>query len=261
MHRIVMVMVLMSAGGVVAAAQTGGGSVRVTTTPSPLGLGQNRFDVTVEDAKGLPVANADVALSLVMPADPKTRHPEMRTEGRLNNVGGGKYNGVVIVTMAGAWNVTVTATQAGRPVGQSKVTLTAHATRAAAEAAAAQPAAAQHGAATHTHAAAAALKNPAPPTPQSVATGAALFAKQCASCHGAGGRGDGAMAAKLKSTPADLTDAEWKHGPSDGEIFTLIRDGAKNAGMKAYRGVIADPQIWDLVNYIRSLGPRPSSAR
>ena len=92
-------------------------------------------------------------------------------------------------------------------------------------------------------------------TAESVANGGAVFAKQCASCHGAGGKGDGAVAAKLKSKPSDLTDAEWKHGPSDGEIFTLIRDGAKNAGMKAYRGVLTDPQMWDLVNYIRSIGP------
>ena len=69
------------------------------------------------------------------------------------------------------------------------------------------------------------------------------------------------MAAKLKSKPADLTDAEWKHGPSDGEIFTVIRDGVTTAGMKAYRGVLTDRQMWDLVNYIRTLGPKPSAAR
>ena len=70
------------------------------------GSGSELFEVTVQDAKGRPVTNAEVSLLLVMPADPKTKHPEMRTEGRLNNVGGGKYNGIAIVTMAGAWNVT-----------------------------------------------------------------------------------------------------------------------------------------------------------
>ena len=105
------------------------------------------------------------------------------------------------------------------------------------------------------------MKNPVQATAESVSNGAAVFAKQCASCHGASGKGDGAMAAKLKSKPADLTDAEWKHGPSDGEIFTLIRDGAKNAGMKAYRGVLSERQMWDLVNYIRSLGPPSASTR
>ena len=240
-------------------AQKGGASVTLTTTPNPLGLGQNRFDVLVKDARGNPVADADVSLSLVMPADPKTNHAEMRTDGKLNNVGGGRYNGVAVVGMAGTWNVGITATKNGDPIGQTKATLVAHATRPAAQAQGAPGT--QHDPHTHTHADAAALKNPVPVTPDSVSAGAAIFAKQCASCHGASGKGDGAMAAKLKSKPADLTDAEWKHGPSDGEIFTLIRDGAKNAGMKAFRGALTDRQMWDLVNYIRSIGPASSAPR
>ncbi len=251
MRRIIVL--LMVVATVAAGAAQTGASVTLTTTPNPLGLGQNRFDVSVKDAKGQPIANAEVALSLVMSSDPKTKHPEMRTEGTLNNVGGGRYSGVAMVTMAGAWTVTATATRNGQPLGHAKATLTAHATRSGAAADRAKPPAAQHGGHTHTHAAAAALKNPVPMAPESVAAGTAIFAKQCASCHGARGRGDGALAAKLKSMPADLTDAEWKHGPSDGEIFTLIRDGAKSAGMKAYRGVLTDRQMWDLVNYIRSL--------
>lgn len=111
-----------------AAAQSGVATLTLTTKPSPLGLGQNLFDVVVKDAKGRPVTDADVALSLVMPADPKTKHPEMRTEGKLNNVGGGKYNGIAIVSMAGKWVVTVTATQKGKEVGRTKQRLTAYLT-------------------------------------------------------------------------------------------------------------------------------------
>ena len=235
-------------------------SITLTTTPTPLGLGQNRFDVLVKDVTGTPVPDADVALSLVMPADPKTHHPEMRTEGKLNNVGGGRYNGVALVAMAGTWNVGVTATKNGKPIGQTRATLVAHATRPAAAQEQAAPGT-KHDPHTHTHADAAALKNPVPTTPESVSAGAAIFAKQCASCHGSSGKGDGAMAAKLKSKPADLTDVEWKHGPSDGEIFTLIRDGARNAGMKAFRGALTDRQMWDLVNYIRSIGPKSAAPR
>ncbi len=235
------VLLVVAASVIRGGPQSGAGVVTLTTTPTPLGVGQNRFDVVVRDATGQPVATADVTLSMVMPADPTTKHPEMRTEGKLNHVTGGRYSAVAMVTMAGNWNVTVTAAQNGKIIGQHKATLAAHTTRP------------KHEPHTHTHAAAAALKNPAPATPESVARGAALFAKQCVSCHGSEGRGDGAMAAKLKSKPSDLTDAEWKHGPSDGEIFTLIRDGAKNAGMKAYRGVLTEREMWDLVNYIRTI--------
>ena len=113
MGRIVAVAAIL-AFAVSVAAQSSVATLTLTTKPSPLGLGQNLFEVAVKDAKGRPVTNAEVALLMVMPADPKTKHPEMRTEGTLNNVGGGKYNGIAIVTMAGEWDVTVTATPQGQ---------------------------------------------------------------------------------------------------------------------------------------------------
>ena len=43
-------------------------------------------------------------------------------------------------------------------------------------------------------------------------TGAADFAAFCSGCHGAGGRGDGEMAADLATQPADLTQLSAKNG-------------------------------------------------
>jgi nitrogen fixation protein FixH len=108
-------------------AQSSVATLTLTTKPTPLGLGQNLFEVSVKDAKGQSVTNATVALQLVMPADPKTKHPEMRTEGTLNSVGAGKYNGIAIVTMAGDWDVTVTAKQNGKEIGRKTQRLTAYA--------------------------------------------------------------------------------------------------------------------------------------
>jgi nitrogen fixation protein FixH len=112
-----------------AAAQSNIATLTLTTKPSPLGLGQNLFEVTVTDAKGRAVTDAAVTLLLLMPADPKTKHPEMRTEGTLNNVGGGKYNGIAIVSMAGDWDVTVTARRSGKVLGEKKARLTAYASQ------------------------------------------------------------------------------------------------------------------------------------
>ena|SRR5688572_8546273 len=112
-----------------AAAQSHVATLTLRTKPSPLGLGQNLFEVAVNDAKGRPVTDAEVTLLLLMPADPSTKHPEMRTEGKLNNVGGGKYNGIAIVTMAGAWDVSVTARHKGKVLGEKKTRLTAYALR------------------------------------------------------------------------------------------------------------------------------------
>ena len=117
----------------VSAAAQSGATLTLATKPSPLGLGQNLFEVTVKDAKGQPVADAEVTLLLVMPADPKTKHPEMRTEGKLNNVGKGKYNGIVVVSMAGDWDVTVTAMRKGRELARKQQRMTAHLTRPAPE--------------------------------------------------------------------------------------------------------------------------------
>ena len=128
MGRIV-VFVFFLAAIVSASSQTSVATLTLVTKPAPLGLGQNVFEATVRDAKGQPVTTADVSLLLLMPADPKTKHPEMRTEGKLNNVGGGKYNGIAIVSMAGDWDVTVTAKLNGKEIGQKKARLTAYLTR------------------------------------------------------------------------------------------------------------------------------------
>jgi len=125
MGRIVSIALLVAIASSVS-AQTGVASLTLTTKPSPLGLGQNLFEVTVKDAKGQQVTNADVSIVLLMPADPKTKHPEMRTEGKLNNVGAGKYNGIVLVTMAGEWHVTVTATRSGKEIARKTERLTAY---------------------------------------------------------------------------------------------------------------------------------------
>ena len=127
MGRIGAVAVLL-AFAISAFAQSHVATLTLTTKPSPLGLGQNLFKVVVTNAMGRPVTSAEVALLMVMPADPKTKHPEMRTEGALNSVGDGKYNGIAIVTMAGEWDVTVTAKQSGKEIGRKTQRLTAYAT-------------------------------------------------------------------------------------------------------------------------------------
>jgi mono/diheme cytochrome c family protein len=100
------------------------------------------------------------------------------------------------------------------------------------------------------------LKNPVASSPASITAGAAAYKKYCAFCHGADGKGNGPLAPK-DSMPSDLTDAMWTHGSTDGEIFTLITAGAgANSKMIAFKGKIPDQDIWHIVNFIRSLGPK-----
>lgn len=101
-----------------------------------------------------------------------------------------------------------------------------------------------------------ALKNPVPSTPASITAGAAAFKKYCAFCHNADAKGNGPLAPK-DSNPPDLTDAEWVHGPSDGEIFTVIVNGAgPNSKMVGFKGKMPAQDVWHIVNYLRSLGPK-----
>jgi mono/diheme cytochrome c family protein len=99
---------------------------------------------------------------------------------------------------------------------------------------------------------AAKIRNPVPPTPESLAAGKRAYGQLCASCHGASGKGDGSGAG-AGAQPADLTDAVWDYGSSDGEIFTVIHDGTSQ-DMGSYSARLKDAEIWNVVNYIKTLG-------
>ena len=90
-----------------------------------------------------------------------------------------------------------------------------------------------------------------------IARGRELYKRQCQSCHGETGTGDGPIAERLGFSPGDLTDAEAMGGQTDGEIFWKIATGRDAMpGFKTVMG-LDDQQIWDLVNHTRSLAIRP----
>ena len=98
-----------------------------------------------------------------------------------------------------------------------------------------------------------AMKNPVASSAESIASGQAAYAKNCRFCHGPEAKGDGTMAPK-DSHPSDLTDAKWDRGATDGEIFLVIRDGAgPKFDMKGYKSKMTEPDIWNVVNYLRSV--------
>jgi mono/diheme cytochrome c family protein len=118
----------------------------------------------------------------------------------------------------------------------------------------------KHEAGEHHHADAAALKNPVQATGASIAKGKGLFAKNCATCHGTKADGNTPTGKALNPPASNLTDAAWKHGGSDGEIFTMITKGAAGTGMTSWEKSILEKDRWNLVNYIKSLGPKKTEA-
>jgi cbb3-type cytochrome c oxidase subunit III len=96
------------------------------------------------------------------------------------------------------------------------------------------------------------LKSPVPYSKKSIDRGRAIFLQNCTSCHGENGKAEGSLIADA----TDLTTPSlYKSGTSEGEIFHSIRDGAGDQ-MPAFKSQIAsETDIWNLVNFIRSLWP------
>jgi cbb3-type cytochrome c oxidase subunit III len=103
------------------------------------------------------------------------------------------------------------------------------------------------------------LKNPEPGNAETVEAGKKLYARHCASCHGPNAKGDGGMALS-GGTPSDLTDEAWDYGSTDGEIFVAIKEGV-SADMLAYKDKLNDKQIWQVVTFLRSVGPKPKAEK
>ena len=97
------------------------------------------------------------------------------------------------------------------------------------------------------------LKNPVASSPESIKAGQTAYSKNCRFCHNADAKGNGPMAPE-GTHPSDLTDAKWDRGSTAGEIFLVIREGAgPKFDMKGYKSKMTEPEIWNIVNYLRSL--------
>lgn len=95
--------------------------------------------------------------------------------------------------------------------------------------------------------------NPIEMSDDSVRAGRRVFGRFCRSCHGMRADGQG-MTAPSGSRPANLVDDQWDHGSTDGEIFTVIREGVPPAyDMDAWEGRITDDDIWNIINFLRDL--------
>lgn len=94
-----------------------------------------------------------------------------------------------------------------------------------------------------------AMKNPVKADAASVAEGKELYNKNCASCHGKTGLGDGVKARTLETFPGDFSKPAYQN-LSDGELFGKTKIGRED--MPAFSGKIADEDIWSIVNYTRT---------
>lgn len=83
-----------------------------------------------------------------------------------------------------------------------------------------------------------------------VAHGKAVYAQNCASCHGEKGLGDG-----IAATPEtrNLVKGDWKQGGTSIALFKTLQTGIEGTGMVSFKEQIKPIDRWSLVHYIRSI--------
>jgi mono/diheme cytochrome c family protein len=89
-------------------------------------------------------------------------------------------------------------------------------------------------------------------TSMSTVAGRYLSAADCASCHGQNGT-DLTPAGRGMSPRAVALNSATVQAYSDRELFSIIGEGVRFTGMPGFTGAETNDQIWNLVDFLRSL--------
>ncbi len=87
-------------------------------------------------------------------------------------------------------------------------------------------------------------------TAEGLEQGVALFQTHCSYCHGA--RGEGGRG-------ADLTTGQYRHGGTEANLFTTVRNGIPGTEMPAVRAT--DDEVWKMVAFVKKLGTIPTGEK
>lgn len=85
-----------------------------------------------------------------------------------------------------------------------------------------------------------------------IAHGKKVFTENCAMCHGAEGKGDGAAGQALNPKPRNLVEGPWKKGGGYLGLFNVVTNGLPGTSMAAY-GHLKLVDRWALVQFINSI--------
>lgn len=86
-----------------------------------------------------------------------------------------------------------------------------------------------------------------------LAVGARVYQMQCASCHGAVGRGDGPASLGLDPAPADLSDFRGLAGATPLDFYRRITIGVAGTAMPAYENRLPAEERWAVALYASTL--------
>lgn len=96
--------------------------------------------------------------------------------------------------------------------------------------------------------------NPHTNTPEIIQAGSTLYTKQCASCHGAQGMGDGEAGRDLSPSPALLAYIIQMPMSVDEYMLWTISEGGQPFGteMPSFKNSLSEDEIWKIVTFIRA---------
>ena len=97
-----------------------------------------------------------------------------------------------------------------------------------------------------------------PTSPPVPSRAAALYAQQCAACHGSAGRGDGPTAAALDPPPIAFSDATRAAQRTPFALYEVISQGVPGTAMAAFSS-LSDADRWDLAFYIGGMSYSPQA--
>jgi high-affinity iron transporter len=98
-----------------------------------------------------------------------------------------------------------------------------------------------------------------PAQPPNVAAAAALYQAQCAACHGATGRGDGPLAARLNPPPVAFTDKARARQRSTFALYQVISQGLQGTAMPSFSS-LSESDRWALAFFIAQFAHDPDQA-
>src|SRR5258708_4283752 len=93
-----------------------------------------------------------------------------------------------------------------------------------------------------------------PVRPPSLARGRAVFAEQCAACHGAAGHGDGPKPGHPRApTPAALADPAPRSGLAPLDIYRKLTIGVAGPAMPQFEETLSEEDRWAVTAYAATL--------
>jgi mono/diheme cytochrome c family protein len=106
------------------------------------------------------------------------------------------------------------------------------------------------------------MSNPLPRTRETVERGATIYEKNCASCHGTTGLGDGPVGRSLSPPPANLAFlsqmpmVQW-----DPFMYWTVSEGGAQCGsaMPAFKKALSKDEIWAVIAYIQARLPQTTA--